>query len=267
MTFPLPDCVDSDILTTGRKSETWTPSNGEHMRGPIAVKKLIEIRPRIILDQTERRDRWLFRNWCKPIVNYHHIASCFHGSNPQVVVQGHKGLGRSIYFRRCNRDLINAFREVLEVSEYKEPGNKTEDDSHITETQEDEKDGKRKRKIEDENEDGVQVKQARRNPIITHMIDEIEAYIDEHNAHSKMESSTARETTLTPSSPEDLKRACQGLSTETIIKYEEYVATGKWSFTVDCLAELSWRSTRERGDGEEIWSDSEEDPGESETDN
>lgn len=67
---------------------------------------------------------------------------------------------------------------------------------------EDVKDRKRKSEDSQVNEGEVEIKRARQNPTITHMIDEIEAYIDDHHAQTTMESSTMRETILTPSSPD-----------------------------------------------------------------
>jgi hypothetical protein len=63
----------------------------------------------------------------------------------------------------------------------------------------------RKRKPEDGEvgEADMKAKRPRQTPTVAHMIDEIEAYIDDHNAHSAIESTTTRDSTLTPSSPKE----------------------------------------------------------------
>jgi hypothetical protein len=61
-------------------------------------------------------------------------------------------------------------------------------------------DRKRKPDGSEEDEDEIEVEPAR---LITDMMEEIEAYIDDQNNHTIMESTDTRETTLTPSSPDE----------------------------------------------------------------
>jgi hypothetical protein len=48
-----------------------------------------------------------------PVVAYKHDSKCIHGTHPDAIIQGCKGVFESIFFRRCDGEYANALGEPL----------------------------------------------------------------------------------------------------------------------------------------------------------
>ena len=53
------------------------------------------------------------KNIFAPTVRYQHTSLCFHSPSPAVIIHGEDGNYKSVFFKRCNGQHINALGEIL----------------------------------------------------------------------------------------------------------------------------------------------------------
>lgn len=190
------------------------------MRGLVAARAMHEeVRPNLDLDQFSADEKAIFQNSFKPRAEYHHVSSCFHGSAPQAIIQGSEGIARSIYFKRCNGEMINAVGEVLKATKDDETDDQDwEDDDGINEDQNENEDAD----VDDEDKENEKGG-----------VERAEYQGEEQESGSVLE--------------------CHGVNTDKMMDLERQTATERY-FTVEGLAEVMWQYNRER-DEEDFWSD------------